>query len=115
MPSKPASSRSTMLTTPAMASEPYCAEAPSRSTSMRSIALTGIALRSVDTAPLPTVPPVLTQALAWRRLPLTSTSVWSGESPRSVAERMWVLPSGVVGCGKLNEGSSDCRILLTSV
>src|SRR5439155_514656 len=35
-----------MLTTPAIASDPYCAEAPSRSTSMRSMALEGMALRS---------------------------------------------------------------------
>ena len=71
---------------------------------MRPTAVEGMALRSVETAPRPMVPPVLTQADVWRRLPLTSTSVWSGERPRNVAERTWVLPSGVVECGLLNDG-----------
>jgi len=35
-----------MLITPAIASEPYCAEAPSRSTSTRSMAEIGIEFRS---------------------------------------------------------------------
>src|SRR2546422_4872952 len=43
----------TMLTTPAIASEPYCAEAPSRNTSMRSIALCGIVFRSTPLEPAP--------------------------------------------------------------
>jgi hypothetical protein len=46
-------SRSTMFTTPAMASEPYCADAPSRSTSMRSMALAGMVLRSTPLEPAP--------------------------------------------------------------
>src|SRR3546814_10462838 len=40
-----------MFMTPAMASEPYCAAAPSRSTSTCSIASTGIVFRSVPVAP----------------------------------------------------------------
>src|SRR5258708_9586213 len=66
-----------MLMTPAMASEPYWAEAPSRRTSMRSIIAAGIALKSVDTEPRPMEPLRLTSALVWRRLPLISTSTWS--------------------------------------
>jgi hypothetical protein len=54
---------STMLTTPAMASEPYCAAAPSRSTSIRSIALAGIAFRSTEVEPRPTVPLTWTSAV----------------------------------------------------
>ena len=38
--------------TPAMASEPYCADAPSRNTSIRSMAKEGICARSADWAPL---------------------------------------------------------------
>ena len=46
----------TMLMTPAIASEPYCAAAPSRRTSMWSIAETGIALRSTPVDPRPMLP-----------------------------------------------------------
>ena len=42
-----------MLTTPAIASEPYWAEAPSRNTSIRSMALAGIAFRSTPLEPAP--------------------------------------------------------------
>ena len=52
-----------MLITPAMASEPYCADAPSRSTSMRSIAAAGIAFKSTPTVPRPNVPFTWTSAL----------------------------------------------------
>jgi len=41
----------TTSTTPAIASEPYCAAAPSRNTSIRSIALLGIAFRSTPLEP----------------------------------------------------------------
>jgi hypothetical protein len=41
----------TTFTTPAMASEPYCAEAPSRSTSMRSMELLGSAFMSTPLEP----------------------------------------------------------------
>ena len=47
---------------PAIASEPYCAEAPSRSTSIEPSAVVGMALRSVETEPRPMAPPVLTHA-----------------------------------------------------
>jgi hypothetical protein len=41
------------LTTPAIASDPYWAEAPSRSTSMRSMALAGMVFRSTPEEPAP--------------------------------------------------------------
>ena len=101
--------------TPAMASEPYWAEAPSRSTSMRSIIPEGIALKSVETEPRPMEPLRLTSALVWRRLPLISTRVWSGERPRRVAGRMWSVPSVRDGRGKLNEGTAAWIIWLVSL
>jgi hypothetical protein len=69
-----------MLITPAIASEPYWAAAPSRSTSMWWIADSGIALMSVPAEPRPMVCWTLTSACWWRRLPLTSTSNWSGRA-----------------------------------
>ena len=66
---------STILITPAIASEPYWAAAPSRNTSMRSIAFAGIAFKSTDDEPRPVEPFKLSNALLWRRLPLTSTKV----------------------------------------
>jgi hypothetical protein len=50
--------------TPAMASEPYWAEAPSRSTSTRSMAALGMALRSTAAEPRPIEPLTLTRAEA---------------------------------------------------
>ena len=41
----------TTFTTPAIASEPYCADAPSRSTSMRSIAAAGMVFMSTPEEP----------------------------------------------------------------
>ena len=41
----------TTFTTPAIASEPYCADAPSRNTSMRSIAAAGIVFMSTPDEP----------------------------------------------------------------
>ena len=82
---KPGRFLSTMLMTPAMASDPYCAAAPSLSTSMRSMAASGMAFISVPAVPLPTEVLTCSSALLWRRLPLTSTNVWSGPRPRRVA------------------------------
>src|SRR4051794_29245023 len=104
-----------MLITPAMASEPYCDEAPSRRTSMRWIARPGIKFRSTAALPRPTVPLMLSNDETWRRLPLTRTRVWSGLRPRSVAGRNASVPSAIEGCGKLNEGTRSLRILLVSV
>jgi hypothetical protein len=49
-----------MLITPAIASEPYWADAPSLNTSIFSIANAGIAFKSVPTDPLPGEPLMLT-------------------------------------------------------
>ena len=71
-----------------MASEPYCAEAPSRSTSTRFRAMAGIAPTSGPCAPLARpLPKNVIAAARCRRLPLTSTSVWSGDRPRRFAGR----------------------------
>src|SRR5437870_133270 len=104
-----------MFITPAMASEPYWAAAPSRNTSIRSIAAAGIAFRSTPTVPRPNVPLTCTNALEWRRLPLTRTSTWSGPRPRRLAGLMWSEPSAMVWCDALNDGASVARIWFTSV
>ncbi|MCS4035817.1 hypothetical protein GGQ01_000866 [Salinibacter ruber] len=89
-----------------MASDPYCEDAPSRSTSIRSMALAGIAFRSIGLDPPDTpAPSRLTRADLCRRLPFTSTSVWSGLRPRSVNERRASIPSESVFCGKLTDGA----------
>ena len=105
---------STMLITPAIASEPYWAAAPSRSTSMWWIADSGIALMSVPAEPRPMVCWTLTSACWWRRLPFTSTSSWSGPRPRKVAGRMMSVPSLMKVEVKLNDGSSVCSSLPSS-
>ena len=106
---------STMLTTPAMASEPYWADAPSRSTSTRSIATTGMALRSTAEEPRPIVPFTLTNADTCRRLPLTRISTWSGDSPRSCAGRTPLVPSAMAGRGKFNDGKARASAVASSV
>ena len=105
---------STMLITPAIASEPYCAAAPSRSTSIDWMADRGIALMSVPAEPRPMVCCTLTSACWWRRLPFTSTSSWSGPRPRSVAGRMMSVPSLMKVVVKLKDGSSSCSTLPSS-
>src|SRR5437667_1874744 len=104
-----------MLITPAMASEPYWAAAPSRNTSIRSIAAAGIAFKSTPTVPRPNVPFTCTSAGGCRRLPLTSTSTWSGPRPRRLAGLMWSEPSAMVWWDALNDGASVARIWFTSV
>ncbi len=82
-----------MLTTPATASEPYTAEAPSLSTSTRSIAATGIELMSTKLVVMFSA----NELIATRR-PLTSTSVASAPRPRRLMEaapfavESWLLP-----------------------
>ena len=65
-----------------------------------------MALRSTAAEPRPIEPLTLTSADWWRRLLFTSTSVWSGARPRSVAGRMWSVPSVIDGRGKLSEGAT---------
>ena len=98
-----------------MASEPYCAEAPSRSTSTRSIAAIGMALISTAAEPRPMLPLTLIIAEVWRRLPLTSTSTWSGDRPRSCAGRMPLVPSVSAGRGKFSEGRARDSAVASSV
>ena len=75
----------TILITPAIASEPYCAEAPSFNISIFLIAETGMVFKSVPEFPLPLVPYKFIRE-AWCLLfPLTSTKVWSGPRPLYVA------------------------------
>ncbi len=62
-----------MLTTPAIASVPYTAEAPSRSTSMRSMATVGSVFRSTAWA---------VYGLLTTRCPFSSTRVREGPRPR---------------------------------
>src|SRR5262245_33275164 len=71
---EPAPLFKTILSTPAMASDPYCAAAPSRSTSMWSIAEIGIAFKSTLVDPRPMLLLTCTSALWCRRLLSTSTS-----------------------------------------
>ena len=61
------------------------------------------------------VPLTCTSALVWRRLPLISTSTWSGPRPRSVAGRTESVPSVIVGRGKLNDGASAWMIWMVSL
>jgi hypothetical protein len=112
--SPPSPDLSTMLMTPAIASEPYCADAPSRSTSMRSIIDAGMALRSTALWPRPIEPLTFTSELVWRRLPLTSTSTWSAPRPRSVSGRTASVPSLIVARGKFTLGASCWRICAVS-
>ena len=83
--------------TPAMASEPYCAAAPSRSTSTCRMAIDGMMERSGPCEPsaMPFPSQVMT-AERWRRFPLTRTSVWSGARLRKLAGRTMV-PASLIG------------------
>ena len=102
--------------TPAMASEPYCAAAPSRNTSTCRSAMAGIVEMSGPWEPKATPLPPCQSMIAerWRRLPFTRTSVWSGARFRSIAGRTTVEAS-LMGCVlTLNEGttvrSCSCRL-----
>ena len=100
------------LITPAIASEPYCAEAPSLKTSMLPIAEDGIVCKSAFCVPLP---PMATSDARWRRFELTNTRVLSVGRPRSCAGLINVAPSDI-GCrAKLNEGTNVLRMSFVSV
>ncbi len=71
--------------------------------------------RSTAADPRPTVPLTLTSDDAWRRFELTSTSVWSGAMPRSVAGRIVSVPSARPGRGKFSDGRATDRAWLISV
>ncbi len=72
------------LITPPTASVPYTAEAPSRSTSTRSIAESGMLFRSTAFAEALN-PPTLPKAWLARRRPFSSTSVELAPMPRRFA------------------------------
>src|SRR5476649_312451 len=82
-----------MLITPAIASEPYCAAAPSCSTSMWSMAATGMKFKSAAAPPWYGPPSTARLAVPWRRLPLTSTSVSFGLRPRKRADSVLLAAS----------------------
>ena len=94
--------------TPATASLPYWAPAPSRRISIWSMAPGGIALTSTGTMPAKLLS-VSSTALAWRRLPLTSTSTWSGARPRSWMPRTESAAPLDSMRGKLIDGASSCK------
>src|SRR3546814_17634729 len=77
-----------MLMTPAMASEPYCDEAPSRSTSIRSIAIGGIVFMSTPDEPRPPATLRYRSRDMFRRLPLplhsTRNRTTHGDGKRSI-------------------------------
>ncbi|PAV71117.1 hypothetical protein WR25_08105 [Diploscapter pachys] len=72
-------------------------------------------LRSTAAEPRPTVPLVLRLAEVWPRIPLMSTSVWSGDRPRSVAGRIASVASLAEGRGKLIEGATVASAVASSV
>ena len=116
------------LITPAMASDPYWAAAPSRSTSTWSMALMGIRSRSAGAAPV-LMPLIFKVALVWRRLPLTSTNTSAALKPRRLGARAMPLASQPVFSGRVSEGITalnasinpglpvfcNCRALTTSI
>jgi hypothetical protein len=69
------------LTTPPTASVPYTAEAPSRSTSTRSMAPNGMAFRSTAEGEA-LKPPMLPNGWTASRRPFSSTSVELAPRPR---------------------------------
>ena len=89
-----------------MASEPYCDEAPSRSTSSCLRAIVGITDISGPCEPSEIPPPrkAITEARCIR-LPLTSTSVLSGDKPRRLAGRTKVAASEIGWVLTLKDGT----------
>src|SRR4051812_14595381 len=103
-----------MLMTPAIASEPYCAAAPSRRICVLSRASIGIVFRSVPVFPRLRAPKMFTSAVVWRRFPFTSTSVWSDPRPRSAAESMRSATSAPVCRVELNDGDAKVSVCVRS-
>jgi len=92
-----------------MASEPYWADAPSRSTSMDSIAIDGMAPMSAPWAPKP---PTCISAERCRRLPFINTSVWWVSRPRMCVGLMKLAPSEIGWRRAANDGT---MALITSI
>ena len=101
-----------MLITPAMASEPYWAAAPSRSTSIRLTAGEEICDRSGPCEPTFRASPVTcTSAERCMRLPLISTRIWSAGRPRRFGGRTKAEASPKRLRFWLNDGTSVFRML----
>ena len=92
-----------------MASEPYCAEAPSLSNSILFIAEIGIAFKSVPEFPLPLVPYKFIKDALCLLFPLIKTNVWSGPKPLIVAGSIWSAPSAPDCFVALKEGIAYCK------
>ena len=102
--------------TPAMASDPYWAAAPSRSTSTWRRAMDGMAEMSGPCDPKATPLPPCQSMIdeRWRRLPLMRTRVWSGARLRSIAG-LTTVEASLMGCVfTLNDGTTvrswSCRL-----
>ena len=98
---------SSKFTTPAMASDPYCAAAPSLSSSTCRIAIVGITDMSgpCDPSAMPFPSHVITAA-RWRRFRFTRIRVWSGARLRRFAGLTTVAASEMGCMLTLNDGAS---------
>src|SRR3984957_20333522 len=92
-----------------MASEPYCAEAPSRRISSDLTAVDGIELRSGPGEPKANSvsPPwkTCTSAERFMRLPLSMTSISSAGRPRNDGERTKLDASDMEFCPTMKDGT----------
>ena len=86
----------TIFITPAMASDPYCADAPSRKTSTFFRAAAGILFRSTPTSPFPGVSFIYTKALWFFLFPLIKTKVLLGPKPLKSAGSKCAVASDTV-------------------
>ena len=75
---------------------------------MRPMALLGMELKSTGAVPRPVFASVVVTDVVCRRLPLISTSVWSGLMPRSCAGRTRSAVPELDWRWKLNDGTSAC-------
>ena len=105
----------TRFTIPDIASEPYCAAAPSLKISIRSTASDGMLFKSVTTVPLPIVT-LLLIAENWCLLfPFIKTNDWSGDMPFNVAGSAKFATPFIPVLAELNEGDVNCAICPKSV
>src|SRR3984893_8592579 len=97
-----------------MASEPYCADAPSRRISSDLTAMDGIELRSGPCEPNANSvsPPwyTCTSAERFMRLPLSITSISSAGRPRNDGERTKLEASEIAFWPTINEGTRLDRV-----
>src|SRR5687767_4681781 len=93
-----------------MASEPYCATAPSRRISSDEMAIEGIEARSGACEPKDKAvsPPwkTCTRDDRLKRLPLSMTSIWSPGRPRNDGARMKLEASAMEFCPTLKDGTT---------